>query len=330
MSASSSRSRPRLRSAKDIQAAPEAKSATPRQIRIAAAQYPLEFVKDWRTFERKIEGWVEEAAAGGANLLVFPEYASLELAATFAPEVYSSLSLQLNALQSLVPEFRLLFARLAMQHRCFILAPSFPMRDTLVAGGVSAPAGASSTRPARYVNRAWFFGPDGSFEAQDKHHMTRYEDEIWGISSGDDLTVFSTPLAEVGVNICYDVEFPMMARAQTGAGATLLLVPSCTETLAGYHRVRIGAQARALENQCFVVHAVTIGEADWSPALERGVGKAAVYVPPDGGFPDNGVLVQGELNQPGWIFADLNLDMLAEVRTNGQVLNFRDWHRDEE
>lgn len=371
MSTSRSRGRPRVRTAPQDAPSPDSTGGKTPEIaaeapiiRVAAAQYPLEFLRTWSVFEEKITRWVGEAARAGAEILVFPEYGALELASLFPNEVYSRLDAQLEALQSLVTEYRELFARLAMLHRVFILAPSYPVRETLISlrdqnfwdpralgsfgeeeptstprptdleesrHQAAQPSGKSaSTQTGRYVNRAWFFGPDGSFESQDKHHMTRFEAEEWGISPGDELTVFSTPLAEVGVNICYDVEFPIMARAQTGAGALLLLVPSCTETLAGYHRVRIGAQARALENQCYVVHAVTIGDVPWSPALERGVGAAAVYVPPDGDFPDDGVLVQGKLNQPGWIYADLNLNRIHMVRKNGTVLNFRDWHSEDD
>ena len=120
-------------------------------------------------------------------------------------------------------------------------------------------------------------------------------------------------------------EFPLFARAQAQAGADLILVPSCTDTLAGYHRVRIGCQARALENQCFVAQAPTVGEAPWSEAVDVNVGAAGIYAPPDRGMPDNGVLTVGELNRPQWVFADLDFEALRRVRDSGQVFNARDW-----
>jgi predicted amidohydrolase len=108
-------------------------------------------------------------------------------------------------------------------------------------------------------------------------------------------------------------------------GADIVLVPSCTDTLAGYWRVRIGSQARALENQCYVVHASTVGEAPWSPAVDVNVGAAAIYAPVDRGFPDDGVLAIGELDAAQWVYADVDPAGIAEVRRNGQVFNYRDW-----
>ena len=80
--------------------------------------------------------------------------------------------------------------------------------------------------------------------------MTRFENEQWLISAGDEIRVFDTDFGKIAINICYDSEFPLIARQQVEAGADLILVPSCTDTQAGFHRVRLGCQARALENQC--------------------------------------------------------------------------------
>jgi predicted amidohydrolase len=107
----------------------------------------------------------------------------------------------------------------------------------------------------------------------------------------------------------------------------LILVPSCTDTLAGFHRVKIGCQARALENQCYVVQSPTIGDCAWSEAVDTNVGLAAVYTPVDRGFPPTGVLAAGELNAAQWVYAELDLDAVARVRAEGQVFNHRDWDK---
>ena len=117
----------------------------------------------------------------------------------------------------------------------------------------------------------------------------------------------------------------MIARRQMEMGADFLVVPSVTETLSGYHRVRIGAQARALENQCYAVHAPLIGEADWSLAVDINTGCAGIYTPVDQGFPADGILAQGQLNEPCWVCAELDLEKARMLRQQGQVLNFRDW-----
>jgi predicted amidohydrolase len=176
-----------------------------------------------------------------------------------------------------------------------------------------------------YRNRSYLFHPDGRSEFQEKLQMTRFENEQWLIQAGDTLRVFDTELGRIGIDVCYDSEFPLIARRQVEMGADLILVPSCTDTLAGYWRVRIGSQARALENQCFVVQSSTVGEAPWSPAVDVNVGAAAIYAPVDRGFPDDGVLATGELNAAQWVYADVNLAAIAEVRRSGQVFNYRDW-----
>ena len=91
--------------------------------------------------------------------------------------------------------------------------------------------------------------------------MTRFENEQWLIKSGKELKCFDTEYGKIAINICYDSEFPLLARKQVEAGCVLILVPSCTDTLAGYHRVKIGSHARALENQCYVVQSLLAGDA---------------------------------------------------------------------
>jgi predicted amidohydrolase len=117
----------------------------------------------------------------------------------------------------------------------------------------------------------------------------------------------------------------MLARKQVEAGANLILVPSCTDARAGYHRVKIGCQARALENQCYVVQSPTVGNASWSEAVDVNIGAAGIYTPVDRGFPDDGILAIGELNAVQWVFAEISLDDCERVRTEGQVFNYRDW-----
>ncbi len=278
-------------------------------IKIAAAQYDISFLEDWQAYRIKVISWVDNAIAEGAKLLVFPEYFSLELASLFSAEVYSSLSLQLLSLQTLHNDFFELYQNLAQHNGCYIQAGSFPVA---VESGV-------------YRNRAYLFFPDGKVDYQEKLIMTRFENEQWQISAGDDLKVFATEFGTMGINICYDSEFPLLARQQVEMGADLILVPSCTDTLAGFHRVKIGCQARALENQCYVVQSCLVGDAPWSEAVDVNIGAAGIYTPVDRGFPENGILASGELNAVQWVYADVDLSACATVREHGQVFNYRDW-----
>ncbi|PZN83796.1 MAG: amidohydrolase [Candidatus Methylumidiphilus alinenensis] len=277
--------------------------------RLAVAQYDIGFLKDWSEYEAKVSRWITEAAGQGAKVLLFPEYFSMELASLFPEEVYKSLSRQLVALQTIYPDFLALYTEQAKRSGVYILAGSFPAQQD----------------DGNYRNRSWLFRPDGSSDYQDKLQMTRFENEQWLITAGSEIKLLATEFGKIGINICYDSEFPLIARKQVEAGADLILVPSCTDTLAGYHRVRIGCQARALENQCYVAQSPTVGLAPWSEAVDVNIGAAAVYTPVDYGYPDNGVLAIGEMNQAQWVYADIDLSTIAKVRETGQVFNFRDW-----
>jgi predicted amidohydrolase len=279
------------------------------KVKIATAQYDISFLENWQNYQTKIERWVGEAAEQDAKILLFPEYGSMELASLFPKEIYSSLSKQLASMQSLLDDYTGLFRTLAQKYGCYIQSGTFPVE---IGAGV-------------YRNRAFLFMPDGRFDYQDKLIMTRFENEQWLINSGEELKCFDTEYGRIAINVCYDSEFPMLARKQVEAGANLILVPSCTDTLAGYHRVKIGCQARALENQCYVVQSPTVGEASWSEAVDVNIGAAAVYTPVDRGFPDNGILAIGELNKAQWVMAEISLSACEAVRQQGQVFNYRDW-----
>ena len=278
-------------------------------ITIATAQYNISFLENWENYQFKTEEWVAEAAQQDAKILLFPEYASMELASLFGKDIYSSLSKQLEALQTLHNDYLELFVNLAQKYQCYIQSGSFPVR----------------IESGEYRNRAYLFMPDGSFSYQDKLIMTRFENEQWIIQSGDKIKTFNTEYGKIGINICYDSEFPMIARKQVESGCVLILVPSCTDTVAGFNRVKIGCQARALENQCYVVQSALVGEAPWSEAVDINIGASAIYTPVDRGFPDDGILVMGKFNAVQWVIGEICLEDVETVRQQGQVFNYRDW-----
>jgi predicted amidohydrolase len=129
----------------------------------------------------------------------------------------------------------------------------------------------------------------------------------------------------IGVAVGYDVEFPLVVRAMAEAGAAIILAPSFTATAHGFHRVRIAAAARALENQCFVVRAAIVGPSPLPAAFARATGTAGIHAPPDGPFPDDGVLAEGRPGDSGWVRAHLDLDALDGVRAAGDTLNHAHW-----
>jgi predicted amidohydrolase len=275
---------------------------------LAAAQYPIEALADWDAYAAKLTRWVETAAEGGARLAVFPEYGAMELA-SLDPATMGDLDGSLASVSALLPRVDALHAALAARLNLHILAASAPC----------------AMDDGRYVNRARLFAPNGKVGIQDKLIMTRFEREQWGVSAGGPLRLFETALGKIGITICYDSEFPLLARALVEAGVELLLVPSCTDSLHGYWRVRIGAQGRALEGQCYVVQSPTVGEALWSPAVDINRGAAGIYGPPDGDFPADGVVSIGEIDAAQWLFGEVDLSRVAALRADGGVLNTRHW-----
>ena len=274
-------------------------------LRVAAWQYPIEHLASWDAWLAKLEAGFAEARGRGAALCVVPEYAAMELTSLTGGD---DLAAQLDALQPVLPRYLEAYAALARRHGIAIVAGSFPER---IAGG-------------EVRNRLRVHTPAGAAVVE-KLQMTRFERERWGVAPGSAQTVIDLGAYRLGVAICYDAEFPLVVRRLVAAGAEVIAVPSCTDTPAGYHRVRVACQARALENQCYVVQAPTVGTAPWSIAVDENVGAAGVYAPPDRGFPDDGVIAQGTYCAPGWVVADLDLDALARVRGDGQVLGHRDW-----
>lgn len=277
-------------------------------MKIATATYPIDWHDDWASYEAKITRWVSEAAKAGASLLVFPEYGAMELASLAGAKVAADMEGSLLAVDGLRAQADALYSRLAVEHGVHILGASGPCYD-------------GQKRPA---NRAGFFAPNGTQSYQDKQIMTCGERDF-DVRGGDPLTVFDTAIGKIGVVICYDSEFPALSRVLIEQGVEILLAPSCTEKLAGYWRVRIGAMSRALEGQCVVVHAPLAGAAPWTPIVDKTTGAAAIYGPPDLGFPETGVLTEAAMNVPGWVYADVSLAAIREVRANGTVRNMTHW-----
>ncbi|TAH40998.1 MAG: amidohydrolase [Dokdonella sp.] len=276
---------------------------------IASAQFGVKRHADWAGFEADLRAWVQSAANTGARFLVFPEYAAMSLVSLLKDAAPGNLGAQIEGLQSLRDAYLELHRALAVEFKVYLLAGSFPWR----------------MESGQFCNRAWLFTPQGHCDFQDKQVMTRFERETWRIGRGEPAKVFDTEFGRIGIAICYDSEFPLLVRAQIEAGAELLLVPSCTDSEAGYQRVQVAARARALEGQCHVVQSVLVGEAAWSEAIDVNVGAAGVFGPPDLGFPPDGVLALGEPNRPAWVYARLDRRRVAEVRRNGQVFNHAHW-----
>ncbi len=280
---------------------------TPERVRVAALQYFVRPVSTFEQFGDQVDALVDTAHDYGCHLLVFPEYFTVQLLTL--GNVKRPIQEQIRDLAHQVPRFIELMSGLAKRSGLYIAAGTIPVMED---------------GDERVYNQCFFFGPDGRHGVQRKLHMTRFETEDWGVRGGRGLTLFDTHLGKVAITICYDVEFPELARVAARKGASLLLVPSCTDERQGYLRVRYCAQARAIENQIFVVQASTVGSLPMVPAVSLNFGQATILTPSDFAFSRDGILAEGVPNQESMVIGELNMRTIVESREMGTVLPLRD------
>lgn len=273
-------------------------------MKIAAVAYEPGRNPDWMALERKLDRILAEAEA---DLVVLPEYAGLDAALVAAPLELAPQQWRDLAVERADDWIRLV-ADLAMRHRCHVLAGTM-----LVDSG------------AGIVNRAALISPAGAVVSQDKVMLTPYERDVLDLTPGRNLQVFDTALGKIGVLICYDSEFPLLARSLVEAGTDMILVPSCTDLPAGQTRVRQSCRARAIEGQCLIVQAPLVGTVPGCDIIDANTGRAALFTPPDHGLPPDGILAQGETDHFGWVAAEVDLAAIAAPRLSGQVGNFNHW-----
>lgn len=280
-------------------------------MRVAACCFPVLRLETWLDWQDEMAEWVAEGAMGGADLLVFPEYGAMALAGLIEG-ADADADLAVSAVSERMPAAWDHLGELARHHGVHLLAPS-------------GPVGARGSA----VNRAVLIAPSGTRGSQDKRILTPYERDEWRLGPGGaPLALLDTELGRLGVLICYDAEFPSLARALVEAGARAILVPSCTEGPRGRERVRIAARARALEGQCVVALSMTTDDPDapgWCGPVGATTGRAGIYGPPDGDFPEDGVLAEGEADVPGWVVAQVDPAALEALRRGGEVAGVAHW-----
>jgi len=277
------------------------------RIRVAAIQYYIRPVQSFEDFRGQVEGLIQTVADYKCDLVVFPEYFTVQLLTL--GNTRRPIDEQVRDLAQQVARFVEMMRQFALKHRLYIVAGTIP-----VAGSTSG----------TIYNDCYFFGPDGKLGVQGKLHMTRFEKEEWHVSARKRLKVFDTEFGRVAVTICYDVEFPELARVAARAGAYVLVVPSCTDDRQGYLRVRYCAQARAIENQMYVIHAPTVGSLPMVPAVSLNYGQASILTPSDFPFARDGILAEGVVNQEMMVVGELNLKTIAKSRESGTVLPLHD------
>ena len=126
---------------------------------------------------------------------------------------------------------------------------------------------AGEREDGRLVNRGFLIDGDGGIRARyDKMHLFDVDlptGESWRESAsyagGEAAVAVDTPLGRLGMSICYDLRFPDLYRALTGAGATILSIPAAFTVPTGRAHWHILLRARAIEAGVFVVAAAQVG-----------------------------------------------------------------------
>jgi predicted amidohydrolase len=275
------------------------------RIRVATLQYLIRPVETFEQFAAQVTGLVETAADYKCKLVLFPEYFTLQLLTL--GDVRAPIREQVRRLAGFVPRYVELFSQLARAHGLYVCAGTIPVAEN---GDIH--------------NDSFLFGPDGGHRIQGKLHMTRFEAEEWMVASRRRFKLIDTALGRIAIAICYDVQFPEMARLAARRGARILLVPSCTDDRQGMLRVRYCAQARAVENQMYVITSHTVGSLPMVPAVSLNYGQAAILTPSDFPFARDGILAEGIPNQETMVIGELDMGAIERARTSGTVLSLLD------
>jgi predicted amidohydrolase len=270
-------------------------------IGVAIVQWEARGYGSVADFIEEAEACVRSMAVYRPDFLLFPEYFTLCIAekghddAVLLAEVAQHTPMVLAAFQSM-----------AQRYQINIVAGTMPLQED-----------------NKMFNISYLCHRDGRIDAYKKTHLTPFE-HGWELSAGDVLPIFETDCGKVGILICYDVEFPEAARKMALEGAKVLFVPYQTDTEQGYFRVRLCAQARAVENECYVVTAGLVGAMPGLSLVEFQFAQSAVFTPSDLFFPVGGVHTACIPNRYSAVFSDLDMQKLQRLHETGSVRTMRD------
>jgi predicted amidohydrolase len=276
-------------------------------IRVSAVQYHLHTIHSFEEFANQVEHYIKTAQEFNSNFILFPEFFTTQLMSIGK----DGRALTIQELPDYTEQYRQLFIRLAKETGMHIIGGTHVIR-----------------KGDHLYNVAHLFYPDGRVAEQAKLHITPTEVHEWNMSKGDGLEVFETEFGTIAMLTCYDIEFPEIVRMAKAKGADIIFCPSCTDDRHGFHRVRYTSHARAIENQVYVVTTGTVGALPTVDFMRLNFGQAVVITPNDIPFPPEGIAVQGEINQDMIVTADLNLELLYQVRESGSVTTWRDRRSD--
>ncbi len=279
-----------------------------KNIRLGLVQWKMRLFHSLGDFYEQAEFYVDAVSSYKSDFAVFPEFFNAPLMKEF--EKMSEAD-AMRAIAQYTPEIKDKFSELSIQYNVNIITGSMPMYDN-----------------GKLENVGFLCHRNGNVESYEKIHITPDEVKYWGMEGGDFVKVYDTDAGKVGILICYDVEFPELSRLLADEGMQILFVPYLTDTQNAYMRVRRCAQARAIENECFVAITGSIGNLPQVNNLDINYSQSAVFTPCDFSFPANGIKSEANANTEMVLIADVDLKLLDELHSYGSVTNLKNRRKD--
>lgn len=277
--------------------------------RIGCVQWQMREMQSVEDLLQQVEYFIDALSDYRCDVALFPEFFNAPL---MGMETHNNSMEAVRFLARYTPGIRDAISRLAVSYNINVVAGSMPFVD----------------EDEELYNVAYLCKRDGTVESQYKLHPTPHEKKDWSMQGGDSLHLFNTDFGRIGILICYDVEFPELARLLSEKEMQILLVPFWTDTKNGYLRVRRCAQARAIENECYVAIAGNIGNLPKVDSVDIQYGQTAVFSPSDFAFPHDAIMAETTPNTEMTLIVDVDLNKLQELQNEGSVRNYLDRRRD--
>ncbi|MCF8352134.1 MAG: bifunctional GNAT family N-acetyltransferase/carbon-nitrogen hydrolase family protein [Bacteroidales bacterium] len=288
---------------------PQKKASVKKKIvRLGLIQWQMRPYKNTEELMQQAEFFVDAVSGYRSDFALFPEFFN-------APLMAENNHLQESeAIRELAKHTDLLvkkFAELAISYNINIITGSMP-----------------EIVDNQLFNAGYLCRRDGTIDRFEKIHVTPDEVKVWGLQGGNAIRSFDTDCGKIGIMICYDIEFPEMSRLLADEGVDLLFVPFLTDTQNGYSRVRNCARARAIENECYVAIAGSVGNLPKVHNMDIQYAQSMVFTPCDFPFPANGIKAEATPNTEMILIADVDIDLLRELHQFGSVRNLKDRRSD--
>jgi predicted amidohydrolase/GNAT superfamily N-acetyltransferase len=277
-------------------------------VRIGLVQWQMRSYKKLEDLLDQVEYFIDALSGYRADFALFPEFFNAPLMAEFnhLPE-----SLAIRELAKFTDVIVKKMSELAVSYNINVITGSMPelVGDSL-------------------YNVGYLCRRDGSIERYEKIHVTPDEAKVWGMQGGNKLQAFDTDCGRIGILICYDSEFPELSRILAEDGMEILFIPFLTDTQNGYYRVKHCAQARAIENECYVAIAGSVGNLPKVHNMDIQFAHSMILTPCDFSFPTNGIKAEATPNTEMILIADVDTDLLKELHQFGSVKNLKDRRTD--